>query len=34
MVEFMLARVLSISCNLIYGAARTGLHSCVIAMGF
>lgn len=33
-VEFMLARVHSISCNLMYGAARTGLDSCVIAVGF
>lgn len=33
-VEFMVARVHSISCNLIYGAARTGLDSCVIAVGF
>lgn len=32
-VEFMLARVHSFSCNLIYGAARTGLDSCVIGVG-
>lgn len=33
-VEFMLARVQSILCNLIYGSARRGLDSCAIAVGF